>query len=72
MSETAFRRSFREYTGLSPVEYRNKLRMEEADRLIRSGEYSVREAAEAVGCFNGSFFAKTYKSYFGHTPREHD
>lgn len=72
MNEATFRRSFRKYTGLSPVEYRNKLRMEEADRLIRSGEYSVREAAEAVGCFNGSFFAKTYKNYFGHTPREHD
>ena len=72
MNEATFRRCFRRYTGLSPVEYRNKLRMEEADRLIRSGEYSVREAAEAVGCFNGSFFAKTYKSYFGHTPREHD
>ena len=72
MNEATFRRSFRKYTGSSPVEYRNKLRMEEADRLIWSGEYSVREAAEAVGCFNGSFFAKTYKSYFGHTPREHD
>jgi len=72
MNESTFRRSFRKYTGFSPVEYRNKLRMEEADRLIRSGEYSVREAAEAVGCFNGSFFAKTYKSYFGHTPSEHD
>jgi len=70
MNEATFRRSFRKYTGLSPVEYRNKLRLEEADRLIRSGEYSVREAAEAVGCFNSSFFTKTYKSYFGHTPSE--
>ena len=68
MSETAFRRNFRAYTEMSPVQYRNKLRVEEADRLIRSGEYSVREAAEAVGFFNASFFTKTYKSFFGHTP----
>ncbi len=72
MSETAFRRSFREYTGLSPVEYRNKLRIEEADRLIKSGEYNVREAAESVGFFNASFFTKTYKSFFGYTPHEHN
>lgn len=70
MNEATFRRSFRKYTGLSPVEYRNKIRIEEADKLIRSGEYSVREAAEAVGFFNASFFTKTYKSFFGHTPRE--
>ena len=70
MNEATFRRSFRRCTRLSPVEYRNKLRLEEADRLIASGEYSVREAAEAVGFYNGSFFAKTYKSFFGHTPRE--
>ena len=70
MSETAFRRSFHEYTDMSPIEYRNKLRIEEADRLIRSGEYSVREAAESVGFYNASFFTKTYKSFFGHTPRE--
>ena len=70
MSETTFRRSFHEYTGMSPVEYRNKLRIEEADRLIQSGECGVREAAEYVGIYNASFFTKTYKSFFGHTPRE--
>ena len=68
MSETAFRRAFGEYTGLSPIEYRNKLRIEEADRLIRSKEYTIKEAAEAVGFTNISFFHRVYKNHFGHTP----
>jgi AraC-like DNA-binding protein len=68
MSETSFRRAFHEYTGTSPIEYRNKLRIEEADRLIRSNEYSIREAAESVGFSNISFFHRVYKSHLGHTP----
>lgn len=68
MSETAFRRAFREYSGISPVKYRNKLRIEEANRLICSEEYSIKEAAEEVGFTNISFFHRVYKSIFGHTP----
>ncbi len=68
MSETGFRRHFLAYTGMSPVAYRNKLRLEEADRLIRSGEYTVEEAASLVGFFNLSFFCRAYRAAFGHTP----
>ena len=68
ISEVHFRRLFYKLMGCSPIVYRNRLRLEEADRLIRSGEYIVREAAEAVGFNNTSFFCRAYKNYFGHTP----
>lgn len=68
MSEPGFRRLFCEYTGMSPIEYRNRLRLEEADKLIRTGEYLVEEAANAVGFTNISFFCRSYKKHFGHTP----
>lgn len=48
MSETAFRRLFVEYTGLSPVDYRNRLRLRHAEALILDGS-TVAEAACAVG-----------------------
>ena len=68
MSETGFRRLFKEYTGLSPVDYRNRLRLEQADRLIATGEYLVEEAALSVGFTNKSFFCREYRKMFGHSP----
>ena len=68
MSESGFRRLFHEYTGQSPVDYRNALRLEEADKLIATGEYAVEEAALAVGFHNVSFFCRSYKKHFGCTP----
>ncbi len=69
MSESGFRRQFSEEFGLSPIDYRNKLRLEEAERLIATGEYSVEEVAHRVGFNNFSFFCKCFKRQFGHTPK---
>lgn len=70
MSEVNFRRLFREYTGTSPVEYRNGLRLEHARAKIQSGEYNVSEAAEASGFSNLSFFIRLYKKKYGYTPKK--
>ena len=69
MSEPGFRRLFREYTGESPVDYRNSLRLEQARLLMENGECNVSEAAEAVGFSNLSFFIRLYKKKYGHTPK---
>lgn len=68
MSEPGFRRLFREYTNLSPIEYRNRIRLQEAKKLLASGEFSVEEAALAVGFSNLPFFCRSYKNHFGHSP----
>ncbi len=69
ISEATFRRLFREYTGLSPIEYRNELRLKNAKGRLQSGEYSVSEAAYACGFSNLSFFIRLYKKKYGHTPK---
>lgn len=69
MSEAGFRRLFREFTGQSPVDYRNGLRLERARLLLESGECNVSEAAEAMGFSNLSFFIRLYKRKYGHTPK---
>ena len=69
MSQTQFRRLFSEYTGgLSPVDYRNKLRIEKADRLIRSESVTVEQAARESGFRDLSHFYRVYKRLKGHTP----
>ncbi len=60
MSESNFRLLFRGFTGKSPIEYRNALRLSEARRLIDSGEYTVSEAAYLAGFGNMSFFYELY------------
>lgn len=70
MSEVSFRRLFREYTGKSPIEYRNDVRLQNARMLLQSGEYNVSEAAETCGFSNLSFFIRLYKKKFGYTPKK--
>lgn len=70
MSEVNFRRLFREYTGKSPVDYRNDVRLYQARIKLQSGEYNVTEAAEASGFSNLSFFIRLYKKKFGCTPKQ--
>ena len=69
MSEPGFRRSFRELTGESPVDYRNSLRLERAHLLLEGGDHNVSEAAEETGFSNLSFFIRLYKRKYGCTPK---
>lgn len=65
MSESNFRKLFKEYTGKSPVEYRNDIRMNAVHTMLLSGEFTVQEAAYIAGFNNMSFFYKQYhKSVF--------
>ncbi|MBQ9773663.1 MAG: helix-turn-helix transcriptional regulator [Clostridia bacterium] len=70
MSEVGFRRLFHGYTGLSPVDYRNDLRLANARVKLQSGEYNVSEAAETSGFSNLSFFIRLYKKKYGCTPKK--
>ena len=63
MSESNFRKLFKEYTGKSPIEYRNFIRIFHAHKLINSGEYTVQEAARLSGFNNMCFFYETYKRF---------
>lgn len=63
ISESNFRKLFKEYTGKSFIEYRNYLRIAEARKLIATGEYTVSEAAYLTGFNNMSFFYEALKKY---------
>ena len=63
VSESNFRRLFKEYMGQSPIEYRNSIRITNLERLLSSGEFKINEAAYLVGFNNMSFFYETYNKY---------
>lgn len=68
LSTGRFRRIFSECLGMTPVEYRNKLRVQKAVYLLKSGSYTVGEAAEAVGISDIKYFSKLFKSHMGVSP----
>lgn len=69
MSAPTFYRLFKEYTKMSPIEYRNSLRLQLAQTKLQSGEYTVSETAIQCGFSNLSYFTRLYKKQFGRTPK---
>lgn len=68
MSAASFRRLFFECKGMSPVDYRNSLRIRKASELLKTGRYTVSEAAEQVGVGDIKYFGKLFKRYTGLSP----
>lgn len=69
ISAPTFYRLFKDYTGMSPIEYRNNLRLQLAQTKLRSGECTVSEVADLCGFSNLSYFTRLYKKQFGRTPK---
>lgn len=70
MSRASLNRSFREITGLSPLQYQKQLRLLEARRLMIGGEHNVSGAAFAVGYESSSQFSRDYLRHFEVSPSQ--
>lgn len=70
MSLTGFRKMFNKYSGLSPLEYRNNLRIRRACDLLRAGGHNVTEVAELTGFGNAFYFSRAFRKVTGKTPSE--
>ncbi|HET6573067.1 MAG TPA: AraC family transcriptional regulator [Fimbriiglobus sp.] len=69
MSLSGFHQHFKEVTGLSPLQYQKRLRLQEARRLMLGGGLDVAEAAFRVGYESPSQFSREYRRQFGVPPR---
>lgn len=68
MSRPTFYRYFKRQTGMTPIEFLNRRRMQEAQKLLLSTDLTISEVGFEVGFQNNSFFTKTFKKYFGVGP----
>ncbi|MDF2959415.1 MAG: AraC family transcriptional regulator [Paenibacillus sp.] len=68
LSKFHFLRQFQRFTGLTPLEYLNKLRIEKAAGLLRTSEQTLEEIAVSVGFANGNYFSKVFRHWVGMSP----
>lgn len=71
VSETYFRKEFKECFGLSPASYLKKVRIENAKALLLAGYYQVSEVATRCGFDSISYFSYEFHRQTGMTPSEY-
>lgn len=71
MSEAQLFRLFKQETGFSPVEYKNRLRIRKAKELLLDDECGVSEIADLLGFENACYFSRIFKKYTGLSPLQY-
>ncbi len=71
MSETYFRRLFREIHGISPMQYLLNLRIDHAKTLLTYRKAKISEVAVASGFSDIYYFSRQFKKQTGLTPTEY-
>lgn len=70
LSKYHLSREFKKMTGYSLMQYMNTVRCEQAQKLLSTGKYKIKEVALQCGFDNYSYFANIYKTYMGVLPSE--
>lgn len=68
LSTTHFRRLFKEQMGLSPMQYRENIRLHWAIKLLESQMFTISEVADKLGYSDIYHFSKVIKRHTGNPP----
>lgn len=71
LSTSRYNYLFKLITGVSPKKYILQLRMSLAAELIRSTDLPIKQVGIMCGYADAYFFSKTFKSFFGVSPRDY-
>lgn len=68
-SESRFYQLFKKLTSLSPIEYKNQIKLSHAVKMIKNGN-TLEEICERLNFTSPSFLRRLIKAHFGKSPKE--
>ncbi|MCP1135441.1 helix-turn-helix domain-containing protein [Paenibacillus polysaccharolyticus] len=68
LTPSSYSRSFKKAKGMSPTDYLNRLRIEEAKKQLIEENCVLKEVAESVGYGNEYYFSRKFKQMTGIAP----
>lgn len=68
LSKDYFSHSFKDAIGITPINYINQLRCDNAKKLLKTKKHSIHDIAIQCGFENDSYFSRTFKRYIGILP----
>lgn len=71
VSPSLLSKRFKLYTGLSPMRYLMKLRIQKAVALLLNSTLKISEIAEATGFFDPNYFTRIFKQMMGQPPQQY-
>ncbi|WP_417128735.1 AraC family transcriptional regulator, partial [Phocaeicola sp.] len=71
MSRSTLTRKLKAITGLTPLEYIRRVKMQHACRMLEDPRTAVNEVALALGYYNRKYFTSCFKEEYGITPSEY-
>jgi len=71
MSQRNFTRRFRSATNMTPLQYLQSQRLNEAKDLLKNSNLSITEIAYRVGYIDVSYFTKLFKQFTSITPKQY-
>lgn len=70
-SKTYIKAVFKKYTGTSVIKYFNRLKIEQAKKLISTNRYTITEITETLGFSSVHYFSRLFKATTDMSPSEY-
>jgi AraC-like DNA-binding protein len=71
LSESHFFTLFKKQTGLTPIQYKHNLLVQNAIDMLTSTDKTIEEISEELNFSSSNYFRKIFTSITGHTPKEY-
>ena len=70
ISDVHIRRIFKANANTTPIHYINFIRLEQAENMLKSSNFTITEIAESVGFTDPFYFSRLFKRSFGISPTD--
>ncbi|MDF2958278.1 MAG: transcriptional regulator [Paenibacillus sp.] len=71
LSPGYFSVTFKKHTGISPIQYLTKIRIDSAKHLLKSSKLPIKQIAEESGFADSFYFSRQFVKETGMTPRDY-